>query len=488
MRPYTVPQGIQNVFNRKDGNKMNTNRVFVLDRNKKPLMPCRPARARRLLKRGRAAVYRLQPFTIILFDRTLEECEVQPIALKFDPGSRVTGIALVASFARGETLIWAANLTHRGWLVKERLQKRRNVRRSRRSRKVRYRKPRFNRSKPKGWLAPSLRSRIDNLYNWALKLRRFSQISRIDVETARFDTQKMVNPEIAGVEYQQGTLKGYEIREYLLEKWGRQCAYCGKEGVPLQIEHIRARGRGGTERVSNLAIACDDCNKEKGTRDIREFLAHEPERLLSILAQAQRPLRDAAVMNSIRYAIGDALKSLGLPISFWTGGRTKMNRLKQGYPKDHWIDAACVGISGEDVRIAANFTPLYIKAMGRGNRQKCKMTSDGFPRTKLNPKTKKREHEKPRGPKRSHGFQTGDIVKGTITRGKNKGSYIGRITIRASGKFNLSTKRKGKLIKVNPNWKRCVLLQHTDGYEYSHQPPKTDKKQCEASSRKEVTS
>ena len=192
-------------------------------------MPCRPARARRLLKRGRAAVlidfHRLRSFSLTAHSKN---AELQPIALKFDPGSRITGIALVAIFARGKTLIWAANLTHRGWLVKERLQKRRNVRRSRRSRKVRYRKPRFNRSKPKGWLAPSLRSRILNVYNWAKKLMKFCQISRIAVETARFDTQKIVNPEISGTEYQQGTLKGYEIREYLLEKWGRQCAYCGR--------------------------------------------------------------------------------------------------------------------------------------------------------------------------------------------------------------------------------------------------------------------
>jgi len=323
-------------------------------------------------------------------------------------------------------------------------------------------------------------SRINNVYNWAQKLMKFGAVSRIAVETARFDTQKLVNPEIAGTLYQQGTLKGYEIREYLLQKWGRQCAYCDKSGVRLQIEHIHAKRWGGTNRISNLAIACGDCNNEKGTRDISEFLAHDPKRLEKILAQAQRPLRDAAVMNSIRYAIGNALKSLGLPVSFYTGGRTKMNRIKQGYPKEHWIDAACVGITGEDVKIAPNFTPLYIRAMGRGNRQKCQMNSHGFPRTKLNKKTGRREPEKARGPKRVYGFQTGDYVKGTITRGKNKGTYIGRVTIRANGKFEVSSKQKGvavslpngKSLKVNPSWKNCSLLQHADGYSYSHTPPK----------------
>lgn len=177
-------------------------------------------------------------------------------------------------------------------------------------------------------------------------------------------------------------------------------------------------------------------------------------------------------MNAIRYKIGDALKSLGVSTSFYTGGRTKYNRCKLGYPKEHWIDAACVGMTGEFVIIPNQFTPLYIKAMGRGNRQKCKMNSHGFPRMKLNKKTKKREFEAPRGPKRVYGFQTGDIIKGTITQGKNKGVYIGRVTIRANGNFALSIKRKGKSIKVSPRFQNCILLQHADGYEYSHQPPK----------------
>ena len=105
-----------------------TNRVFVLDKNKKPLMPCRPARARRLLKRGRAVVYRLEPFTIILLDRTYDTCEMQPISFNSEPGRIGQYIPLAALFKRGETLIWAANLTHRGEFIKERLQKRRNVR------------------------------------------------------------------------------------------------------------------------------------------------------------------------------------------------------------------------------------------------------------------------------------------------------------------------------------------------------------------------
>ncbi len=152
-----------------------------------------------------------------------------------------------------------------------------------------------------------------------------------------------MNPEISGVLYQQGTLQGYEVREYLLEKWNRKCAYCDKKDVPLQIEHIYPKSKGGSDRVSNLTLGCVECNTDKGNKDISVYLAHDPKRLAYINSHRKKPLKDAAVMNSIRYAIGGVLKSFGLPITFHTGAQTKMNRMKQGYRKDHWVDAASCG-------------------------------------------------------------------------------------------------------------------------------------------------
>jgi hypothetical protein len=175
------------------------------------------------------------------------------------------------------------------------------------------------------------------------------------VETVRFDLQKMQNPEMTGVEYQQGELAGYEVRQYLLEKWGRRCAYCDKENVPLEVEHIVPKSRGGTDRVSNLTLSCRSCNLEKGNRSIEEFLSHRPDRLHRILAQARKPLKDAAAVNATRWAIGKALKSFGVPVRFSSGGRTQYNRSIQGYSKDHWIDAACVGDTGENVFV---FQPI----------------------------------------------------------------------------------------------------------------------------------
>jgi 5-methylcytosine-specific restriction endonuclease McrA len=426
-------------------------RVFVLDSNRKPLMPCHPARARKLLSSGKAAVYRRYPFTIILKHRS--DGEVQPVELKFDPGSKTTEIALVAHFKRGREAIWGAHLHHRGETIKLALEKRRTIRRSRRNRKTRYRPARFdNRRRPEGWLPPSLRSRVENVHNWAIRLMRWVPVGSIVVETVRFDTQKVQNPEMTGVEYQQGELAGYEVRQYLLEKWGRRCAYCDTENVPLEVEHIVPKSKGGTNRVSNLTLSCRSCNLEKGDQPIQVFLAHDPERLSRILAQAKAPLKNAAAVNATRYAIGESLKSPGIPVTFWSGGRTKYNRTQQGYEKDHWIDAVCVGDTGECVRIPTNITPLHIMATGRGSRQMCRMDRYGFPRTSA-----KRF-------KRVKGFQTGDMVKAVVPTGKKAGVYVGRVAVRTSGNFNITTE-KGTVQGIS--YKYCRLLQRMDGYQYS---------------------
>jgi 5-methylcytosine-specific restriction endonuclease McrA len=440
-------------------------RAFVLDHNKQPLMPCHPARARKLLKKGKAAVYRRYPFTIIMTRRV--GGDLQPIEVKFDPGSRTTGIALVGHFERGSEVIWAANLNHRGLQVKNNLNSRRSIRRQKRNRKTRYRPARFlNRRRPQSWLPPSLRSRVDNVSIWMIKLSWLAPITQIAVETVRFDTQKMQKPEISGVEYQQGELAGYELREYLLEKWirgksfcgaktfasNRQCAYCGAKNIALEIEHIIARSKGGSDRISNLTLACTPCNQEKGNKDIKEFLKRKPKRLKKIQAQAKVPLKDATAVNATRYATGNALKSFGLPIAFSSGGRTKFNRIKLGYKKDHWIDAACVGESGAQVVIPQTITPLIITAKGRGSRHSFRMNQYGFPRTK------------PKKHKRVKGFQTGDIVKAIVTKGKKIGTYVGRVVVRASGSFDIGS---GFEAVSSISYKYCRLLQSSDGYEYT---------------------
>ncbi len=217
-------------------------KVFVVDSYYKPLDPVHPGWARVLLKQGKAAVYRRFPFCLIL-KTVVDQPQVESLRLKIDPGSQTTGIAVVNDTS-GE-VVFAANLSHRGQNIKERQDSRRAVRRGRRQRKTRSRAPRFdNRKRGIGWLPPSLESRVANVLTWVNRLRRFCPISAISLELVKFDMQKMENPEITGVLYQQGTLQGYEVRQYLLEKWGRKCAYCNKQDVPLQIEHIQPRAKG----------------------------------------------------------------------------------------------------------------------------------------------------------------------------------------------------------------------------------------------------
>jgi len=174
----------------------------------------------------------------------------------------------------------------------------------------------------------------------------------------------MQNPEISGVDYQQGTLLGYEVREYLLEKWERKCAYCDAKDQRLEIDHIDPKSRGGSNRISNLTISCRPCNEKKSNDPIEKFLKKNPKILLKILTKKKASVRDNAAVNATRYAIGNALKTLELPLSFSSGGRTKYNRCYQAYKKDHWIDAACVGTTGQNIDLSEITSVLRIEAKG----------------------------------------------------------------------------------------------------------------------------
>src|SRR5579884_1026131 len=348
--------------------------VFVLDTNKQPLDPLHPARARILLRSGGAAVFKRYPFTILLkTDR--EHRQPSDYRIKIDPGSKTTGIAIVNDTS-GE-VVFAAELSHRGEQIKAALRARRAIRRSRRNRKTRYRKPRWRnrRNKKKGWLPPSLQSRISNVLTLVGRLRKVCPLTAISLELVKFDTQLLDNPDISGMEYQQGELQGYEIREYLLEKWGRACSYCQKKDLPLQVEHIVPRAKGGTNRISNLCLACEKCNREKGIQDLKDFLKKKPAVLKSITAQAKAPLKDASAVNATRWELLRRLQSLSLPIECGSGGLTKYNRSVRNLPKTHWVDAACVGASTPSHLKTAHVYPLLVTANGHGSRQMCLMDS-----------------------------------------------------------------------------------------------------------------
>lgn len=420
--------------------------VAVLSKDKRPLDPCTPARARELLAKGRAVVVRVVPFVIRLKDRTVTESVTHPHVVKVDPGSKFTGLAVARVDGGTHGAVWLGELIHRGLQIKLRLSARAALRRGRRSRNLRYRAPRFlNRTKPKGWLPPSLRHRMETTTSWVDRLSRWFPVAGVWVESVKFDTQALVNPEISGVEYQQSTLAGFEVREYLLEKFGRQCAYCDAVNVPLNIDHVHPRSRGGSNRVSNLVLACVPCNERKSNQPVEQFVT-DPVRLSRIQRRLKVPLRDAAAVNTTRKSLVNLLRG---DVVTGTGGRTKFNRSQFGVAKTHALDALCVGelegVSGTGLPV------LVIKATGRGSYARTRSDRYGFPRLIL---TRKKKH---------FGFQTGDLVKAVVPSGVKAGTHTGRVAVRATGSFNIVT-RHGTVQGISHRHVRFV--QRGDGFGY----------------------
>jgi len=417
-----------------------SNFVLVLDTNKRPLDPIHPGMARRLLSAGKASIFRRFPFAII-FHQSHPHSSVKPLELKLDPGSQTTGIALL----QGQKVVFGAELTHRGQAIKSELETRRAVRRSRRNRHTRYRKARFlNRARPKGWLAPSLQHRVETTSTWVNKFIRLAPIGSIVLELVRFDLQQLSNPEISGIEYQQGVLFGYEVREYLLNKWDRKCAYCNAENIPLQVEHIQPKAKGGSNRISNLCLACEKCNHKKGTQDIVQFLAKKPDVLKQVLAQAKRPLKDAAAVNSTRWALFNRLKKTRLPVSTGSGGLTKFNRTRLNLAKTHWLDAVCVG-QVESLEVLTS-KPLLITSKGHGTRRRCRINKFGFPCA-----SPRQDYE--------ISWKTGDIAA-TVKDGIK---YVGKVVVQSEKRLEV---RIGKL-RIGGALHKFRKLHSHDGYQYA---------------------
>ena len=425
-------------------------RILVVDAQRRPLMPCTPARARILLKSRKAAVLRRFPLVLILKDARPEGV-VAPLRVKLDPGAKTSGIAVVNEHT-GE-VVWAAELTHRSQEIHHALLKRAAARRGRRARHTRYRPARYhNRRRPKGWLAPSLLSRVLHLLTWVKRLCRWCPVGAISQEVVRFDTAALQNPEIQGQAYQKGTLFEAEVKEYLLAKWQHQCAYCCATNIRLEMDHVHPRSKGGSNRVSNVVLACRACNEAKADQSIEAFLAGRPELLARIQAQIKTPLAGAAAVNSTRWRLYEELQALGLPTEVGTGGRTRWNRARLALPKTHWIDAAAVGASTPERLVVKHVRPWLIEATGRQARWMVNVDGRGFPRGKA------------KGPSCVHGFKTGDLVRAVVTRGKKSGTYQGRVAIKTDGYFKLTGRPFGMVEGIHARY--CTPIQRKDGYAY----------------------
>jgi hypothetical protein len=197
------------------------------------------------------------------------------------------------------------------------------------------------------------------------KLIKLAPIGSIAQELVRFDLQQLENPEISGIEYQQGTLLGYEVREYLLDAWDRKCAYCGIK-IHLYRSNIFTLKLKVARIVSRIYVWLAILATKRKILKKLSNSSKKPDVLKRIQAQRKRPLKDAAAVNSTRWALFNQLKKTELPVTTGSGGQTKFNRTRLQLPKCHWLDAACVG-KVEELKVLTS-QPLLIKAAGHGTR------------------------------------------------------------------------------------------------------------------------
>jgi len=391
-------------------------RVPVLNMRGKPLMPTTPAKARHLLKQGKAKVVKRTPFVIQLKIATGET--KQKVTLGIDSGYSKVGFSAVTE--KQELISGELELRKN---MSKLIEQKRNYRIKRRSR-LWHREPRFNNRKiSKGWLAPSIQHKLDTHIRLIEQIKKWFPITNTIIEVANFDTQKMQNPEISGIEYQQGELQGYEIREYLLDKWGRQCVYCKKKDIPLEVEHINPKSRGGSNRVSNLTISCRKCNLKKGSQTAEEF------GFPNIQKKAKESLKSTAFMNIVKKMLA---KQVNAEETF--GYITKYGRIKQDIEKSHVNDAFVIANGSNQERCKS-----FIVTQTRRNNRSIQTNRRGY---------------KPSIRRKRYKLQPNDLMK------------YGKDIKRIKGTFNY-----GKWVSfkdgINTNVKNVELINYGKGLQFS---------------------
>lgn len=395
-------------------------RVYVINQRKEPLMPTTPSKARKLLKQGKAKVVKREPFTIQLLYATGET--KQDITLGVDAGSKIIGLSATTD----KKELFSAEVELRNDIV-DLLSTRREFRRTRRNR-LRYRKPRFlNRvySKNKGWLAPSVENKIQTHLKIISKIHEILPISKIIIEVASFDIQKIKNPDIEGEQYQQGEQLGFwNVREYVLWRDGYKCQ--GKKGCKnkiLNVHHIESRKTGGNS-PSNLITLCESCHKDYHAGKLKLNL------------KRGQSFKDAAFMGIMRWTFYNRLKEMYSNVKITYGYITKNTRIQNNLPKEHRIDALCITGNPQVKRLDYWY---YIKQVRRHNRQIHKANILKGGKKKLN-----------QAPYLVKGFRLFDKVK-------YKGEECFIFGRRSSGYFDLR-KLDGTVIHRSANCKDLKLI------------------------------
>lgn len=449
--------------------------VIVIDKNKKPLSFMSEKRAQQMLNEGRATIHMLFPFIIRMKDIDVRDCETHEFKIKVDPGSKYTGIAITDL---NNNVYFKANLEHRGQAVVSGLEKRKGNRRDRRNRKTGYRRCKFKKNqkvqtnRPEGWLPPSIISIENNIINFIKKIMKYINIVECVIEDVSLDMQKLENPNIKNWEYQHGTLEGITIKEYLHNKYGYTCQYCnGASGdKQIEIEHKNSKANNGSNKIDNLTLACHTCNQAKGKLNLVDWyekLKISNKKLDQVrVPYVEKAIKDQPIkaknygawVNSYHKKLIEDINMFEFQnVELSDGITTAYNRKKHNIQKEHYNDAICIGNIPETFKDYT--TVVYkIKATGRGNRIKGKPNECGI----LN-KNNIAKHKVYQDPETKEFFQTGDICKIEIPKGKYKGSYVARISIRHTGKFDFKDKNKNR---ITTDCKNCTVIQKANGYNY----------------------
>lgn len=435
-------------------NRRMQNRVFVLNKHGEALMPCRRSKARKLLRDNKADAIKQHPLTIQL--RYGSSGYTQQVDVGVDSGQNTMGLAIVSQ----NKVLWQGEVSLRQD-VKGLLDTRRSYRRGRRQRNTRYRKPRFNNRKRKdGWLPPSVESKIQHNIRWIGRINSLVPNSTLHIEVGKFDMQKMKNPFIQGLGYQQGNLYGYEnVKYYVFARDNHMCQICKKKNVPLQVHHIKYRHLGGTNRVENLLTVCTNChthqNHQKGGKLYK---------LMKKNKKASTTYKGATFMNILRRRLFDAFPDA----HFTYGYKTAVSRTQLGLQKGHFNDA--IASTSPDKIVEQPNTVVLIKQF----RKKKRSLHEATPRKGRKVKNVNSRRNKKNTPE-SKGFTLNDFVrtldgrKGYIQGFASNGNATYIVDIH--GNYQLHNEKYkntplGQVIKVSSHntWRNGVILMNN--YEF----------------------
>ena len=421
-------------------------RVFVKNMRGEPLMPCSNQKARKLLKLGKARIYRYNPFTIQLFYATGET--TQPINVGIDTGAKMIGVAITSEdkvLTKGEIELRQD--------VSDNIRTRAQLRNNRRGRKTRYRKPRFlNRMRKPGWIPPSVQSKLNATTFWIDMFCSLVPYPRLSIEVAKFDVAKMINPEISITDYQNGKTKGYyDVRYFVFARDKYTCQVCKKKGKILQTHHILYRVKGGTDRADNLITVCTDCHTHEN---------HKEGNILYAWMKKQKEVpqyKDPAFMNIVHKRI----MSIYPNCSITYGSETSVNRNFLGLKKTHYNDAIAISGVKEIIRDCDRF---YYKQF----RKKKRSLHESVPRKGL-------KHKNVSGTRNNKNvkYRNGRYLNDEVKYSGDRGWVYGYSGGEKSKEFlvrNLAgelLKMKSRKNSLSVNGSVIKHIRHNNGWQYA---------------------